>query len=276
MMRCLAVAGLCAASLLHPLNAARAEAPIEVVPVSSVKWDKLNPARGDASPRAATLWGDRSGSEATGFLVKFVDGFRSPPHIHNVSYRGVVISGLIHNDDPTAADMWMPPGSYWTQPKAEVHVTAASGRENLAYIEIEEGPYLVQPIEEAFDSGERPINVDVSNIVWLPLRDGTQNPSAAEQPMVAYLWGSPGGAEPAGTMLRLTPGFSAEIESGGTSFRAVVISGRLDYQLASKEIQPLLPGSYFGSEGASNHAISCALGAQCVIYVRAEGDYRFR
>ena len=87
-----------------------AEPASKVVLMSEVKWEQLNPARGDNSPKAGTLWGDRKGSVPTGFLVKFVDGFSSPPHIHNVSYRGVVISGLIHNDDPDAADIWMPAG----------------------------------------------------------------------------------------------------------------------------------------------------------------------
>ncbi|MCG8600560.1 MAG: DUF4437 domain-containing protein, partial [Verrucomicrobiales bacterium] len=88
----------------------------EIVTASEVNWTPLNAARGDASPQAGTLWGDRAGEPQTGFLVKFADGFSSPPHIHNVTYRGVVISGQIHNDDPDAAEMWMPAGSFWTQP----------------------------------------------------------------------------------------------------------------------------------------------------------------
>ncbi|MEM6756041.1 MAG: DUF4437 domain-containing protein, partial [Planctomycetota bacterium] len=84
-----------------------ASGTVEVIPASEVNWTALNPARGDESPKAATLWGDRGADEATGFLVEFVDGFSSPPHIHNVTYRGVVISGLVHNDDPDAATMWM-------------------------------------------------------------------------------------------------------------------------------------------------------------------------
>ena len=96
-----------------------AEPAATVVLASGVKWEQLNPARGDKSPKAATLWGDRKGPVPTGFLVQFVDGFSSPPHIHNVSYRGVVISGLIHNDDPDAEEMWMPAGSFWTQPKGD-------------------------------------------------------------------------------------------------------------------------------------------------------------
>jgi hypothetical protein len=127
-------------------------API-VVPAADVEWGALNPARGDASPRAATLWGDRTGSGATGFLVRFVDGFESPPHIHNVTYRGVVIRGLVHNDDASAEPMWMPAGSYWTQPRGGPHITAARG-ETVAYIEIDEGPYLVRPVDQAFEDEE--------------------------------------------------------------------------------------------------------------------------
>ena len=92
----------------------------EVILASEVKWEQLNPARGDDSPQAGTLWGDRKGTVPTGFLARFAEGFSSPPHIHNTTYRAVVISGLIHNDDPDAAPMWMPAGSFWTQPKGEV------------------------------------------------------------------------------------------------------------------------------------------------------------
>ena len=148
------------------------EPAVTVVSVSEVKWEQLNPARGDKSPQAGTLWGDRKGAVPTGFLAKFVDGFSSPPHIHNATYRAVVISGRIHNDDPEAARMWMPAGSFWTQPRGEVHITAAKGEANVALVEIDQGPYLVLPTEEAFDSGERadqrgPLEHRVGRSVWL-------------------------------------------------------------------------------------------------------------
>ncbi len=101
----------------HAEHQVETENPTNKVVLSSeLVWEKLNPARGDQSPQSATIWGDRKGTEATGFLAKFVDGFSSPPHIHNVSYRAIVLQGLVHNDDPNAALMWMPPGSFWTQP----------------------------------------------------------------------------------------------------------------------------------------------------------------
>lgn len=36
----------------------------------------------------------------------------------------------------------MPLGSFWTQPSGEVHITAAKGEENIAYVEIDSGPDL--------------------------------------------------------------------------------------------------------------------------------------
>lgn len=143
------------------------ETEATVVLASEVEWTPLNAARGDASPMAATVWGDRAGTQPTGFLFHPADGFSSPPHIHNVTYRGVVIRGEIHNDDPSAAEMWMPAGSFWTQPKGEPHITSARGDDVLAYIEIDRGPYLVWPVDQSFESDERPVNVDASNIVWV-------------------------------------------------------------------------------------------------------------
>jgi hypothetical protein len=126
----------------------------KVILSSEIVFEKLNPARGDQSPQAGTIWGDRNETEATGFLAKFVDGFSSPPHIHNVTYRAVVIKGMVHNDDPKAENMWMPAGSFWTQPVGASHITSAQGAENIALVEIDKGPYLVKPIDEAFDKGE--------------------------------------------------------------------------------------------------------------------------
>jgi hypothetical protein len=236
---------------------------------SEVKWEQLNPARGDKSPMAATLWGDRNGAGPTGFLFRPVDGFRSPPHAHNVSYRGVVIRGLIHNDDPSAVEMWMPRGSFWTQPKGGVHITAAKGSNILAYIEIEEGPYLVLPLEKAFDSEDEPINMHESNIVWTE-QPGTSG--SASQPKVALLWGNPLDDQPSGTLVKLPAGFSGMLRNHGASIRAVVIQGQPKHRAPGEtDDQTLEPGSYFSSEGASAHLVSSEAGEECVLYVRTEG-----
>ncbi len=247
-----------------------AEPTNEVILASEVKWEKLNPARGDKSPKAGTLWGDRKGTVPTGFLVKFVDGFSSPPHIHNITYRAVVISGTIHNDDPDAADMWMPAGSFWMQPKGEVHITAARGATNVALVEIDKGPYLVLPIEEAFDSGERPVNLDASNIVWV---DPHGMQASANGPKVAYLWGNLQDAKSNGTFVKLPAGFTGKIHSHGSTFRAVVIKGQPQYQVSETDIMTLDPGSYFSSKGKSLHQVSSKAGVESIIYVRTDGKY---
>jgi len=256
-----------------------AEPTTRVVLASEVVWEHLNPARGDKSPSAGTLWGDRNGTGPTGFLLRPTDGFESPPHIHNVSYRGVVISGLIHNDDPDAAEMWLPAGSFWTQPKGEVHITAAQGTSTLAYIEIEEGPYLVLPAEEEFDSGERPINVDETNLVWLDAAsitwvDQPGQPAAADGPKVAFLWGNPEDDHLNGTLVKLPAGFTGSLSNHGSTFHAVVVQGRPEHQVPSETDNKILdPGSYFSSKEKTAHRIIVDSAEDCLLYVRTNGKY---
>lgn len=237
--------------------------PLSGAADSTLEWGALNPARGEKGPKAANLWGDRRKSGASGFLVKFVDGFSSPPHIHNVSYRGVVIAGLIHNDDPNAEKMWMPAGSYWTQPAGESHITSAKGENNLIYVEIQEGPYLVHPSAEASDNGERPINVHKGNIVWL---------EATEEVKIAYLWGDPEGEKPSGKLLRIPAGVAVQIRSPNSALRGVVIEGRADYQEKGKtSSQSLKPGGYFSSTDESRKEFSLKARAESLVYVRTIG-----
>ncbi len=237
---------------------------ISIILKSDVEWTHLNPKRGDLAPKAGTLWGDRNGTESTGFLLKPPTDFESPPHIHNISYRGVVIQGVIHNDDPDAAEMWMPAGSFWTQPKGEIHITAAEGADSLAYIEIEQGPYLVLPAEEHFDSGERPVNVDKSNIVWLDASDITWVDRPGAQ--AAFLW-QEGALN--GTFIKLPAGFDGSIDSQGSTFRAVVVKGQLKHQAA--EGKTLEPGSGIRSDGVAVHRVSSA--QETILYVRTDGKY---
>lgn len=227
------------------------------VRVSEVEWEPLNPARGDASPMAATLWGDRNGSSATGFLFGPVDGFESPPHIHNVTYRGVVIRGLVHNADPAAEETWMPSGSFWTQPRGDAHITSARGSDTMAYIEIDEGPYLVHPVEDAFESGEQPINVVADDIAW------TDTSSASVR--VANLWGDREVDGPRGLLVAIAAGSRVALGGGFTDLRAVVIQGRV--ALASDAA--LEPGSYVHAAGELD--VACEAAEACQLYLRVQG-----
>ncbi|MEM7180451.1 MAG: DUF4437 domain-containing protein [Spirochaetota bacterium] len=245
---CLALLGNCKQNNEHFASS------IEVLSVKDVKWEKLNPARGDKSPQAANLWGDRKKNTPTGFLVKFVDGFSSPPHIHNVSYRGIVISGLVHNDDPGAAPMWMPAGSYWTQPAGESHITSAKGNTNIAFIEIDSGPYLVKPTEEAFDNGEKPVNIHKSNIIW-------QKQKTVE---LARIWqGSEKKAY--ATLVK----YQEPIVLKARETYIVVIAGTV---LANSNSQKLQPGSLIHSIQQGRVRFVCLDKTPCILYAKANTD----
>ncbi|MCJ8170751.1 DUF4437 domain-containing protein [Atopomonas sediminilitoris] len=254
-----------------PLLAWAADGNSQVVTAEEVTWGYLNPLRGDKSPGAANLWGDRTLNGATGMLVRFNKGFASPPHIHNISYRGIVIEGLMHNDDPAAERMWMPTGSYWTQPAGENHITAANGDSNLIYLEIDAGPYLVQPAEQRFDNGERPLNVHEKNLVWLTSSELT--PISGEKAEVTQLWGSHEPSALNGTMVKLAPGFEGAIATAASEFRAVVIRGQVTHQSSTpSKGKALTAGSYFASSGDYAHALATEEGA--LIYIRTNNAYK--
>lgn len=243
-----------------------------VVSADEIKWGYLNPLRGDKSPGAADLWGNRTEDVATGMLVKFNKNFASPPHIHNISYRGIVIKGIMHNDDPNAEKMWMPKGSFWTQPAGENHITAANSEENQIYLEIDSGPYLVKPSDQHFDNGERPINLHSSNIVWLD--QSSLSAIDAKGVKRTALWGSDEPGEMNGTMLKLPYNFEGNITSDATEFRVVVISGNIDYKNAELPSKKALDaGSYVSSKGAFEHNIHTN-SDDVMLYIRTNGQYR--
>jgi len=263
-------------------GSAQAEPTSEVVSRSDIQFQPLNPARGDASPKAGVLWGDIRKDVPTGALIEFADGFSSPPHIHNITYRGVVISGAVHNDDPYAENLWMAPGSFWTQPAGEPHITAAAkGSKATAFLEILEGPYLVRPSLEAFDNGERPVNLEARNIVWLDSSDVTwleqpRTSASADGPKMAFLWGSPQDGQKNGTFLKMPSSFSGKLRGNGSWLRAVVIQGHISHQLSGEsDVRNLEPGSYFGSKGGTVHEVACGAQGECLIYVSSEGRYAF-
>jgi len=243
-----------------------------VVSSDEVNWGYLNPLRGDKSPGAAELWGDRTKNVATGMLVKFKKGFSSPPHVHNITYRGIVIKGMMHNADPSAEKMWMPTGSYWTQPAGDNHITAANSEENLIFLEIENGPYLVKPSTEHFDNGEVPINLHESNLVWLDSTDLKKLHDEGVQ--ITALWANKNNAALTGSMIELPKGFKGTITANASEFRAVVIQGEVAYQSSETTGLRTLPvASYFNSVGKFQHHVS-AEKDNVMLYIRNNSDYQ--
>lgn len=226
---------------------------IQTLPVEDVQWQKLNEARGDKSPQAATLWGNRYENPETGFLAKFVDGFSSPPHIHNVSYRAIVIEGLVHNDDPDAAPMWMPNGSYWTQPAGEAHITSAKGTPNIALVEVDYGPYLVRPVDSSFNNGERPFNIHYSNILWEE-KKGIKK---------VKTW-----KNKAGTVGGLLIKFSEKLKIKPSQARIVGIRGVTELRK-----QQLNPGSLVTVDVPTILEFSCK-SEECIVYLKSDQSFK--
>ncbi len=241
------------------------ETQLDIVLAEDIKWGYLNPLRGDKSPGAANLWGDRTADNATGMLVRFKRGFSSPPHIHNISYRGVVIKGLLHNAHPDNETSWMPTGSYWTQPAGHNHITAANGETNLIYLEIDRGPYLVLSSLEQFNNGEQPINVHKSNMVWLHRDESTL--INADKAAITHLWQKNTGTPTHGTLVKLSPDFSGQLLSGSDGLRSVVISGSVTISESRNSTEHTLqPGSYFQTSDKLD--ISLKTDSQTMIYMR--------
>lgn len=229
----------------------------------------LNPARGDKAPMAGAIYGNIREDVPTGYIGKFKNGFSSPPHIHNITYRAIVMNGEMHNADEKAPKMWMPTGSIWTQPKGQPHITAAQGENAMAYIQIESGPYLVKPVSEAFESEEKPINIDASNMVYLGSNESkliSENSNAK----IAYIWKLKNGE--IGYLAKLPAEFKGKIHSFGDFF-SVVISGDVNYTMPNAETTTILDqGSHFESSEEAIHNIATTNNA--IIYIKTKSPFK--
>ncbi len=139
----------------------------------------------------------------------------------------------------------------------------------MAFLDIQEGPYLVKPTSEAFDNGERPVNVDKTNIVWLNAKD-IEWISNKSKVQTAFLWGSHKDNQLRATLLKLPAGFKGKIKNLSQNFRAVVISGGISHQFSKKEDKKKLNApSYFGAEENGTSIISAE--KETVLYIRSNG-----
>lgn len=252
-------------------------AKITIVKREDIKWNYLNPARGNKSPGAGNLWGDFREARATGYILKPKDGFKSPPHIHNVDYKAVIIEGKFHNGTAGEKEMWMGNGGYWTQPKGLVHETfAKDGKDRLALIEIEEGPYEVLAPKQAFENSDKQVRMDPSNIIWHNANDVKWIDEAASKAgaKVAYFWGSPEEGKFSGTFVKFPARFKGKLAVYGDDFKAVVVRGKPTLTLENKKSETLEPASFFGAEGGPfKQSVTSAPSEETILYIRTNGLY---
>ena len=172
-----------------------------------------------------------------------------------------------------------PPVRFGLSQREKIHITSSRGA-GIAYIEIENGPYLVLPTEEANDNGERPINVISSNMVWLDasstsrIKQPATGASGEKDPEIVFLWGKPEKDQLNGTLVKLPAEFDGELQSQGARLQAVVIHGHSKLKRPNgSNFKTLEPGSYVSSEGQAKHEILCEANEGCLVYVRSVGNF---
>ena len=179
------------------------------------------------------------------------------------------MNGELHNDDENAPTMWMPLGSIWTQPKGQPHITSAQGKNAMAYIEIDSGPYLVKPVSESFESGEKPINIDSSNVIYLG-KDESKLIDKNCNAQIAYTWKKKNGEK--GYLLKLPVVSIGKIFSEGTVFFRNVIKGNVAYTMPNSENPiDLDRGSHFRSKAKAIHDIS--VNEESLVYIRTNNKF---
>ena len=122
--------------------AADAGKPVAMTP-DQMKW-VANPAA--PGVMTAVAWGDPD-KGAHGAFHKFVAGFTAPLHTHSANTRIVVISGTMAMSGADGKEMKFPPGSFYTQPNTNPHVTKCLGETGcLVYLEAD-GKWDLKPVE---------------------------------------------------------------------------------------------------------------------------------
>jgi len=90
--------------------------------------------------QAAPAYGDLA-SGPHGTFIKMPAGYVSPAHIHTADYWAVVVSGVLVNKKPDAADVLLPPGSYYFQKGGERHVTKCTSKEGCVFFVSQNGKF---------------------------------------------------------------------------------------------------------------------------------------
>lgn len=124
----LAVTAVCVASV-----SAQAQTPSRSVNVSvnELKFYEL----GKEKIPVAKGYGDPAAGAHSNY-IKLPGGASSPMHTHSGDYYGVVISGVVANEqNPAGPDRPLAPGSYWFQQGGQPHVTKCiSSTECLIFV----------------------------------------------------------------------------------------------------------------------------------------------
>ena len=245
-------------------EAPAAEAPEPAAPTSSstnaadVEWAPLNPEQPEG-PSWVVLEGDPTQGAFT-MMAKLGAGFETPLHKHPSGFTGVVISGEVSHGASKDAVKVIGPGTLWTEPANEAHVTGCVGDEDCVFVGRMDGPMAMTPVETPDETPSASV-VGAADIEYTPV-----NPEQPEGPGMAVLSGDQTqGAFVA--LVRFPGGLSTPEHVHSASYVGVVISGQIqDGEGAAKA-----PGSHWNNAAGHPHQTSCVEGDDCVFFVSMDG-----
>ncbi|PWJ59169.1 uncharacterized protein DUF4437 [Dyadobacter jejuensis] len=127
---------------------------------------------------------------------------------------------------------------------------------------------MVKPINEAFDDGQRPINIHASNVVWLDYKN-TSWVSSKSKAEISFLLND---HEYKSLFVKLPKGYIGTFETNGSILHSVVIQGQLSYDMPQgQETKVLDAGSYFGSTENATHKVKNISNGATMLYIRTNG-----
>lgn len=202
-----------------------------------------------------------TGEHAT--LGVFGAGAASPPHTHSGSYYGVVLAGDMNNPFGTeASPPSLAPGSFWSVPGDEQHVTACldpDGECTFFFHAADAFDFFVIDGLTEPRSAEAS-SVPVANLVF----DDIEGYDGA-----ATMWGDRA-TGPHGTILRIEAGEEADDLIHRHGFGLVPMTGSLTIE--SDDTEADLPvGSLVDAEANSEHELECEGDEDCLVYLFSDG-----
>lgn len=126
----------------------------------------------------------------------------------------------------------------------------------------------MRPTDQAYDTGQRPMNIDGSNIVWIDTTSGAQ---------IAYLWASQSNAPPSGTLIKLPRNFQGSLDTENSPVKAVVIQGQLKLRTMSIPSETTLStASYFQTSNTPPIHLINNSDQDTILYLRTAGKIQLR
>ncbi len=192
----------------------------------------------------------------------FGAGASSPPHTHSSAYYAVVLEGEMNNPFGTeAAPAALAPGSFWSVPAHDEHVTACLTPEReCRFFFHANSAFDFTPLEAMVQ--ER--SATASSIPAADLNLRSLEPYSA----AATVWGNPASGA-FGAIIELDGGDDTGELAYRNRFTLVPMTGELSISTAGGVLE-LPTGSLLEAEPNAVHELQCGAGADCTFYVFAD------